>query len=61
MAYQPKEGYGNLFRNTDKKTETAPDYKGSIMHQAKSSRLTPGCGSTILHTDQQVHSYVVLR
>ena len=30
MAYEPREGYGALFRNTEKKGESSPDYKGSI-------------------------------
>lgn len=31
MAYEMREGYGNLFKETEKKSEKGPDYRGSIM------------------------------
>ena len=31
MAYEHKEGFGNLFKNDKKGNEKAPDYKGTIM------------------------------
>jgi hypothetical protein len=31
MAYEQKESYGALFRETEKKNEKGPDYKGNIM------------------------------
>jgi hypothetical protein len=31
MAYEHKEGYGGLFKETEKKSEKGPDYKGNIM------------------------------
>lgn len=29
--YEPKEGYGGLFKETEKKSENGPDYRGNIM------------------------------
>ena len=31
MAYEPKDGYGGLFKETEKKSENGPDYRGNIM------------------------------
>lgn len=31
MAYEHREGYGAVFKETEKKNEKAPDYKGNIM------------------------------
>lgn len=31
MAFELKESYGNLFKNTKKESENQPDYKGEIM------------------------------
>lgn len=40
MAFQPKEGSGNLFKNTRKTSETHPDYTGSIMNNGKEHWLS---------------------
>lgn len=31
MAYEHKEGYGAMFTNKDKKGDTHPDFKGTVM------------------------------
>lgn len=31
MAYEPKDGYGNLFKEKEKKSENGPDYRGTLM------------------------------
>ena len=40
MAYQPKEGSGNLFKNNRKTSESHPDYTGSIMVNGKEHWLS---------------------
>lgn len=31
MAYEHKEGYGAIFKETTKKSEKGPDYRGNVM------------------------------
>ena len=31
MAYEPKEGQGNLFRNRDRKSDAQPAMRGTVM------------------------------
>lgn len=40
MAYEPKEGQGSLFRNSDKEHDKQPDYKGKIMIGGAEYRLS---------------------
>ena len=30
MAYEPNPGWGSIFKNTDKRSDKAPDYRGTI-------------------------------
>jgi hypothetical protein len=39
MAYEEKEGFGGLFKNSYKEKESQPDYKGTIMIDGKVLKL----------------------
>lgn len=39
MAYEHKPGTGSMFQNTNKKSESAPDYKGELNLDGKIIRL----------------------
>lgn len=39
MAYEHKPGTGSMFQNTNKKSESAPDYKGEINLNGKVIKL----------------------
>ncbi len=40
MAHEPKEGSGVFFPQKDKKHPQAPDWKGQILHEGKTVKLS---------------------
>jgi hypothetical protein len=39
MSYEPKEGFGAIFKNDKKESDKQPDYKGNIMLNGKQYEL----------------------